>query len=74
LSQYKTGSIRNSHAIIINSAADPLDSILPSIAPEAFTFSRSAADMHYFVGAAEENTIQEFHDIYRLFIRFIIRP
>ncbi len=70
--QYKPCRIRHGHPIIITRARYPLNSILPCVAPEDLTLTRSAAGVSYFVGAtvkhlikglqseAEQDTIDKF--------------
>ena len=59
LRQYAPCRISHSHPIIIACTGNPIDSILPGVAPEALTLTRSAVDVSYFVSATEENLINE---------------
>ena len=62
--QYKPCRIRHSNSIIITRTRNPLDGILPCVAPEDLTLTRGAVNVSYFVGATKKNLINESdHDV-----------
>ena len=72
LCKYKPCRIRYSYPFIVAGTRYPLDSILPCVAPEDLTLTRSAVNVSYFVGStvkhlikglqseAEQDTIDKF--------------
>ena len=64
LRKYNPCRVRHSNPIIIAGTCYPFNSILPCVAPEDLTLTRSAVNVSHFVGATEKNFINESdHDV-----------